>query len=263
MAYQNSRWLLFWLVSLAVAGFGCSKSYITHTRLTPTNLAADDVIAVIHVQSGHQEYSDGLEKEVLECVTDALEDTHPTVQVVPPEEFRRVAFPDLTPADILSGDAPGEWEQLTKDPASVTRMAPLGIRYLIIVSGGTTTDTRFEASSTGAGAWGVIWDKQSILQAKIIDLKQGGEAGIVTASASGETIWLWPPAPLVIPTDPEGRACSELGNAIAKFLAGEKPPAEIQAGQLEEKIHEEWERTKDEDKQGQFIGHGYAPTPFE
>jgi hypothetical protein len=195
---------------------------MTHTRITPTGLVPEDAIAVILAQPPEVEYSAQLEKKVLECIKDALADKHPTVRVVPSDEFRRVAFRDLTPEQILSGDSYWEWNQLAKDPAFATRTAPPDLRYLIIVSGGTTTDTRFDVEGGGqVMAWEIIWHKESDLRARIIDLKQGREAGIVRASASGETVWLWPPAPLVIPTFPEGRACSELGEGVAKVLAGE------------------------------------------
>jgi len=228
-------WDRFWqltlgLLALAVLGVGCSTGMMYRIRLTPTDLAPEDAITVIQVQSREHEYSDKLEKKLVGCIKDALEDTHPTVRVVPPEEFRRVAFPDLTPAEILSGDESWEWEQLTKDQSLETRIAPLDVRYLIIVSGGTTTDTKFGAASL---VWVVSWDKQSYLRARIIDLKQGREAGIVRSSASGETVWLWPPAPLIIPTDPEGRVCGDLGEGVAKFLAGETPRDEMEVEQLE------------------------------
>ncbi len=95
--------------------------------------------------------------------------------------------------------------------------------------------------------------RRSQLEATVLDLKQGGQAGYFWVSASNVTF--------VSAT--ETRACSELGEAVTTFLAGEKPPEEMKAEQFEEKIREEWKKTKGEDQQGQFIGHGYAPTPFE
>ncbi len=264
MAYQNSRWLLFGLLTVAVLGVGCTKSYMNHTRLAPTDLAPDDAITVIQVQSGDQEDSDEVEGKVLRCIKNTLWDTHRTVRVIPPDEFRRVAFPDLSSAEILSGDASGEWDQLTKDPSLAARITSLGIRYLITVSGGTTTDSKFrmEGSFNGGVYW-VEWDRHSVLRATIIDLRQGRKAGIVDASVSGKGAWVFPPFPLIFPVATEGPACIRLAEEVIEFLAGEKPPAEMKTEQLEEEIREEWERTKDEDQQGQFIGHGYAPTPFE
>lgn len=227
MAYQNSRWLLVGLLTVAVLGVGCTKALMYDYRFNPTDLAPEDALTVTQVHSGEQEYSDKLEKKVVGCIKDTVEDTHPTVRVVSPEEFRRVAFPDLTRADILAGDW---WEQLTKDPAFATRIAPLDLRYLIIVSGETTTDSKLRVEIVcgyGCGpAWEATFDKQSNLRAMIIDLKQGHKAGTVQAFASGETAWLFPPSPLVFPTFPESRACGDLGEGVAKFLAGEKLPEE-------------------------------------
>ncbi len=71
------------------------------------------------------------------------------------------------------------------------------------------------------------------------------------------------PLPLYVPSRTETRVCRELGKGVAALLAVEKPPGEIQAEQFKEEIREEWTRTKGEDQQGQFIGHGYGPNPFE
>ncbi len=223
-SWDRSWQLTLGLLALAVLGVGCTKADMYVYRFNPTDFAPEDAITVIQVQSGKQEYSDKLEKKVVGCIKDALENTHPMVRIVPPEDFRRAAFPDLTPAEILSGDALGEWEQLAKDLALATRIAPLDLRYVIIVSGGTRTYTEFAVAGY---AWAATWDKLSNLRARIIDLKQRRGAGIVGGFASGGTIWLFPPVPLIIPTtDPEGRACRELGEGVAKFLAGKKLPEE-------------------------------------
>lgn len=240
---ENSGWLIVILLTLGVLGVGCTKSYMNHTRLAPTDLAPEDAITVIQAQSGEQEDSDEVEGKVIRCIKNTLWDTYRTVRVIPPDEFRRVAFPDLTPAQILSSDTSGEWDQLTKDPALAARIAPLGIRYLITVSGGTTTDSKFRIEgSFNAGAYWVEWDRHSVLRATIIDLRQGRKAGIVDASVSGQGAWVFPPFPLIFPVATEGPACIRLAEEVIEFLAGEKPPDEMK-------------------KQEQFEGHG--PNPFE
>ena len=244
---ENSGWLIVILLTLSVLGVGCTKSYMNHTRLAPTDLAPEDAITVIQVQSGEQEDSDEVEGKVLRCIKNTLWDTYRTVRVIPPDEFRRVAFPDMTPAQILSSDTSGEWDQLTKDPTLAGRIAPLGIRYLITVSGQTTTQNwKFDAASSGyGGAWWMTWDRHSALHATIIDLKQGREAGTVDASVLGHGTWVYPPVPLIFPVATEGPACIRLAEEVIKFLTGEKPPDEM----------------KKQEQQEQFEGHG--PNPFE
>jgi hypothetical protein len=293
LRHQSLGKLTVAFLALAVLGVGCTKASMYHSRFTPTDLALKDAITVIQVQSGEQEYSDKLEKKVVGCIKDALEDTHPTVRVVPPEEFRQVAFPDLTPEEIQSGD----WEQLLEDPAFRERIAPLGLHYLIAVTGGTTQNTKFVAEGVpfygGAmGFMGDIGDRRSSVHATVLDLERGKEVGSVDASAYNTSGFGWVilPLPLYVPPPPtEARACSELGEGLAKFLAGEKLPQEgiwpaladegeeigsrpdmaeqlpkeIEAEQLEEEIREEWKKTKGEDQQAQFIGHGYGHNPFE
>jgi hypothetical protein len=262
LRHQSLGKLTVAFLAFAVLGVGCTKAAMYDTRFTPTDLALKDAITVIQVQSGEQEYSDKLEKKVVGYIKDALEDTHPTVRVVPPEEFRQVAFPDLTPEEIQSG----YWEQLLEDPAFRERIAPLGLHYLIAVSGGTTQDLklRLEGSIAG-GALTYMGDRHSRLEATVIDLKQGSTAGRleVDAYSKGRVGWTILPFPAYVSAPTETRACSELGEAVTTFLAGEKPPEEMKTEQFEEKIREEWKKTKGEDQQAQFIGHGYGPNPFE
>jgi hypothetical protein len=264
LRHQSLGKLTVAFLAFAVLGVGCTKAAMYDTRFTPTDLALKDAITVIQVQSGEQEYSDKLEKKVVGYIKDALEDSHPTVRVVPPEEFRQVAFPDLTPEEIPRGD--WTWEQLLEDPAFRERIAPLGLHYLIAVSGGTTQvlKLRLEGSIAG-GALAYIGDRHSRLGATVIDLIQGSNAGHLEVDAKNTTTvgWMILPFPFYSSAPTETRACSELGEAVTTFLAGEKPPEEMKAEQFEEKIPEEWKKTKGEDQQRQFIGHGYGPNPLE
>ena len=263
MAYQNSQRLLFGLLAVTVLGVGCTKAAMYDTRFTPTDLAPEDAVTVVLSQfSG--EFSAAKEAKFVRCITKAIHKAHPTVRIVPADEFRQAAFPDLTPEEIPRGD--WTWEQLGEDPAFQQRIAPLGLHYLIAVSGGTTQDLklRLEGSIAG-GALTYMGDRHSRLEATVIDLKQGSTAGRleVDAYSKGRVGWTILPFPAYVSAPTETRACSELGEAVTTFLAGEKPPEEMKAEQFEEKIREEWKKTKGEDQQGQFIGHGYAPTPFE
>jgi len=211
---------------LAVLGVGCTKADMTHTRFTPTDLAPKDAITVIFFDHPWgEEYSAILEERVAGCIRDGLENTHPTVRIVPPEKFRQAAFPGLPPEEIPPGHWP--WDQLVDDPAFRERIAPLGLHYLIAVSGGTRTDWIYSGGFLGPFfTLDNRLKRHSRLQATVLDLKQGSKAGGFWVDAYDKV------GTLIAPT--ETRACRELGEGVAKFLAGEKPPEETEAEQLEE-----------------------------
>ncbi len=267
LRHQSLGKLTVAFLAFAVLGVGCTKAAMYDTRFTPTDLAPEDAVTVVLSQFSGK-FSAAKEAKFVRCITKAIHKAHPTVRIVPADEFRQAAFPDLTPEEIPRGD--WTWEQLGEDPAFQQRIAPLGLNYLIAVSGGTTQVLKF----TGAGFPGIggalgyegkPGARHSRLGATVIDLIQGSNAGHLEVDAKNTTTvgWMILPFPFYSSAPTETRACSELGEAVTTFLAGEKPPEEMKAEQFEEKIREEWKKTKGEDQQRQFIGHGYGPNPFE
>jgi len=103
-------------------------------RLGATAIESGDAVtAVLEEFSG--EFSSSKEDKFVACIRKALRKAHPTVRFIPPDEFRQVAFPDLTPEDTPPED--WTWDRLVEDPGFQQRIAPLGLRYLIPVSGFT------------------------------------------------------------------------------------------------------------------------------
>ncbi|MFQ5656262.1 MAG: hypothetical protein ACE5G5_01825 [Candidatus Methylomirabilales bacterium] len=210
------------LLTLAVLGVGCSQGWMTGSRLAPTGLKPEDGLAVIAYEDPAGEYSEDIGEDVVECVEDALEDTHPTVRVVPLDEFHQAAFPDLTPEETPSSG--WAWELLLSDAAFRERIAPLGLRYLIIVTfeEGKGPANVAAVASRGAAAIVVNWQTRASMHARIVDLIHSREAGTVQAEATAQSsAGLIGIFPFYIPSFPEGRACEDLGEGVAKLLAGE------------------------------------------
>ena len=227
---QNSRRLLFGTLAMTFLGVGCTKAAMYGTRLTPTDLAPEDAATVVLDQfSG--EFSAAKEAKFVRCITKAIHKAHPTLKIVPPDVFRKAAFPGLTAEEIPQC---ATWEEVAKDPRFQERIAPLDLRYLIAVTGGTTQNTKFVIEGVplyggGMGFMGDIGDRRSSVHATVLDLERGKEVGSVDASAYNISRfgWLILPLPFYVPPPPtEARACEELGEGIAKFLAGEKLPEE-------------------------------------
>ncbi len=266
LRHQSLGKLTVAFLAFAVLGVGCTKAHMSHNLLAPIDLASKDAVTVVLDQfSG--EFSASKEAKFFDCVTEAIHKVHPTVRIITPDDFRHVAFPDVALDEILSADR--SWEQMARDPAFRQQIAPLDVHYLITLSGETTEDAKLFTARSGAYSALIygqdLGDRRSSLTATVINLKQGSVAGSFHAHAYNimRTGWMILPLPLYVPSRTETRVCRELGKGVAALLAVEKPPGEIQAEQFKEKIREEWTRTKGEDQQGQFIGHGYGPNPFE
>ena len=108
------------------------------TRMEPTQIESHETIAVFLDEFGG-EYSSDKEEKFVGCVTAAIRETHPAVRIVPPGEYRQAAFPGLAPEDIKRMGDPF----FVDDPGFQGRIAPLGIRYLIRVTGLTRTKKVF------------------------------------------------------------------------------------------------------------------------
>jgi len=101
-------------------------------RLAPTEIETHDLVtAVLDESSGKFSLPEG--EKVVGCITEAIHEKHPTVRVVPPDEFLRTAFPDLTPEEVSSELL--NIALLVEQPEFQERIAPLGIRYLILAWG--------------------------------------------------------------------------------------------------------------------------------
>ncbi|MFQ5992599.1 MAG: hypothetical protein ACE5NA_09210 [Nitrospiraceae bacterium] len=192
--------LVVGLLALTVMGIGCSRSYVSQSRSRPTGLAPDHAIAVV-LNEDYPEY----EEQLVLCVRRALQDHHPTVQVIPPDEFRHVASSDLIPDEISSGRS---WRKLAADPAFREHIAPLGLPYLISVS--RYTETRSLPCPMCQRV-----DRVTNLRAEVLDFKSGTVAGSVKILTVGRA---YVPFTLALT---ETQACKELGKAVAKFIAGE------------------------------------------
>jgi hypothetical protein len=99
------------------------------------------------------------------------------------------------------------------------------------MSGETAQTGKTEAGAIGGYGGAVlvvVWsgDRLTSLGASIFDIKERREAGKVMASASGKP-WAFAviPSPLILgaPAFTEWTACGDLGEAVAKFFAGESP----------------------------------------
>jgi len=202
-------------------GAGCSA---TPSRQEQTSaVAGQDAVTVLLNYLGLEGRT--MEQEMVDCVSDAIRRNHPDVRLVPPDEFRRVAFPNLAPD--AAPRSPRYLGMLLDNTVFRERIALLHLRYVIMIGGETRVAqkggmTMLPASVPGGplpvGGW--VRNNETELVASILDLAQTRPSAELNASASG-TSWmvLLGLLPVGAPARTEATACAELGDAVARFLS--------------------------------------------
>ncbi len=239
MFIVSVRRLIFALFIISLAGGGCTTAWVQERRLAPTGLAPKDAVAIILTAAVKEEHLSELESPVMGCVQSALAGVQPDIRIIPSHEFRKLAFPDLTADQIPSGYF--AWQRLLREPAFLQRIAPLGLRYVLAVDteqARRLTEVEWNAVTSMLGGPGpsltASWDNEVLLETIVVDARHRRVAGAVHAYAKGNSgagvSLVTFPVPFLLPhgmpSFPFGAACRGLGDALARFLADESPPAE-------------------------------------
>lgn len=233
---------IFALLLVGLAGAGCTTAWVQEQRVAPTGLASQDVVGVMLAAPVKDDYLTELEDQVTGCVQSYLKGTHPDLRIIPPSEFRKLAFPDLTADQLPSGYF--AWQRLLRDPAFYVKIAPLGLRYVLAVGteqGHRLTEVEWSAATSMLGGPGpslsASWDNEVLLEAIVVDARHRRVAGAVQAYAKGKSgagvSLVTLPVPLLLPhgitSFPFGVACRGLGEGLAKFLVEGGPGEETAA----------------------------------
>jgi hypothetical protein len=233
-AFVHRRVSAYLFAFLCVVAQGCSTAAV---QLTPAPASANfqpadsgDALTILFTADFSLDAVPVEAGAVESCISAAVSDRQPQLRIVPAAEFVRVAFADLPP-----GGAPTDIKYLSAvlpHPLFRQRIAPLNLRYLIVVSGGTEAE-RSGGSFSGAAPrafviiGGYVWDRKSSFRATIVDLHSTQPAAQAESVSAGRA-WLFfiMPSPIILgaPAFTESRACAELGSAIASFLAGAARP---------------------------------------
>jgi hypothetical protein len=205
---------------LPLLGAGCSTTPSGQEQTSA--VAGQDAVTVLLNYLGLEGRT--MEQEMVDCVSDAIRRSHPNVRVVPPDEFRRVAFPDLTPD--AAPRSPRYLGMLLDNTVFRESIAPLRLRYVIMIGGETRVEqkggmTMLPASVPGGpfpvGGW--VRNNETELVASILDLAQTRPSAELNASARG-TSWmvLLGLLPVAASARTEASACAQLGDEVARFL---------------------------------------------
>jgi beta-barrel assembly-enhancing protease len=147
-----------------------------------------------------------LEDRVGRCLSEAMRSIDSSLNVTEGREFRRVAFPDLTPRE-----APHTADSvlaLLKSPEFRRRIAPLQLRYIAVVGVSTTEKIGSEFMPSSS--------VESRFSVSVIDV----EAGEVSHRENGdEAVSSGPGLPFrLLPKHIEPRVCAFLGERLARQL---------------------------------------------
>lgn len=230
----------WWAALIASLLAGCASNLIAWTEWSehrgPAAVEPGSAITVLLLRWGNTEdadttvaagrYSVDKEQEFAKCIAVAMKEQHPTVRVIPPEEFRRRALPDIPPEHLSN------LSQLPfGDPAFRERLRALDLRYLIALDGGTNVHLGSALGGGGPAAIGVIGqNRKSSVHASIIDVEVGSEARL-SAYAEGDSSVLIVGLPVaVFVAYSETRICRELGAAISTYFQSDSAAAKQPAG---------------------------------
>ncbi len=230
-------WRLYLVTVMFVALAACQASTPADQSLGPSaNGAAtspDDGIMLVFVrESSFDRDIDDIKAKgrILDCVRGEILRLRPKQRIVSFDEFRRTAFPDLSPESAPRN--PKYLSMLLQRTDFRDRIRPFGIRHIAFIGGVTKTVTdggiACFGAGPGAGCFGLItWDKNSRLGASVLDLNYPRREENLDASASG-TSWFAIVGifPIGLPSDPSYVACKDLGVRISRSISNEQNPAE-------------------------------------
>jgi len=166
-----------------------------------------------------------LERDLTECLGRELHASRGDLRVLAGDEFRRTAFPDLE-----REQAPHSVESLlilAQSETFLARVAPLGLRFLVVVGGSSEEDLRHGGMAcmpvgvVPAGCFGsYVWDRRSRLGAVVVDLHARTASGAADATAAGiARRGAAGPIPIWSVPDTQAEACRDLGIRVAADIA--------------------------------------------
>ncbi len=141
---------VWWISSIASAALwaGCTTAHMGEGRGQAANAAGSEAVTILLNYMGLEGRT--VEEEIVGCIRDGIRKTHPALRIVPPDEFRHTAFPDLAPE--AAPKSPEYLGMLLSDPVFRERIMPLNIRYLIAIGGDKQVKTSGGAVGFAASA---------------------------------------------------------------------------------------------------------------
>lgn len=176
------------------------------------------IVVLARTQHGVDETEDSF----MDCLNDELEDSDSELAIIPADEFVDQLFPWFEPRT-----APASIDALTRlfNRSEVSdKIEETGVRYLIWVDGDTDEVDKgggitCTVTPAGGGCFGLSWwDKESVYEAAVWDMKYTQPIGKASADVFGTSYMpaLILPIPLIART--ENTACEGLATQVKELI---------------------------------------------
>ncbi len=212
-------------VDIILATSACSTATIEQVNysVTPNNLNDGEAIVIL---TNEKSSSDETEESFKECLYDELKDGNANLAVFASDQFRDELFPWFEPRTAPTSHR--ALLQLMYQPGVRQKITETKVRYVVWLNGDTDQVDQggtmaCSVTPFGIGCFGLAWwDKESVYEAAIWDLKLTQAVGKISAEVSGTSYLpaLIIPIPLIART--QNTACEGLA-AQVKDLMGISP----------------------------------------
>ncbi len=217
-------------LAVGILLFGCIKLWpdeVLSLKEAEIDIGLQEgIMIVFNSEFSYKEFKREVtnEDDIINCVTDEIKAARPGQRIIPFDEFRRIAYPDLPPE--AAPKKPRFLQKLLERPGFMERIAPFNLRYIVFVKGASEAGMVVGPVTLGP-FFGIMTEvnRQTHLKAFFWDLKGQRTTGEAQASTSGTVGWyhvgMLPFFFSIAPT--ETITCSSLGQELVNLLAGGKP----------------------------------------
>ena len=213
---RTNTWLLL-LLGFFISS--CSTTRVDEEVNLPFELIKGQSIVIL---SDSYHTGNKTEYDFMECLNKNLKRKQNKFNLIPTNQFKDNFYPWFEPST-----APQNAEQLPKflnKDIIRNKLDDLKIKYIINITGETTTNSSSGALSCAAGPGGggcfgfAWWDDTSSYKASVWDLNQAVAVGNVSTSVTGTSVIPAVIIPIPILARTQSNACDELSDQILAFF---------------------------------------------
>lgn len=163
----------------------CAPARSSRVRTLPDHVRPSGAVGIVAVESTATGAKACNREKVARCVRRGLVRSRPGLRVLPPEKFWRSVFSGFPITDASTQPEP--MTLLLQNARFRARIAPLQLRYLVVVGGSTTTiSVGGDSEGWSCGYFGCFgsteFEQETRMAATVFDVAQPGRWREVTAS---------------------------------------------------------------------------------
>jgi len=186
----------------------------------PVKLMTNENVAILgRRDAGHYE----TDQEFIQCIASKMRNSD--INVLSEQRFVDAIYPWFEPRTAPKSLA--RLKRLMSAESIQRRVEELSIRYLVWLDGSTQTMDQSGSMSCaigpgGGGCFGFTqWNKLSVYEATVWDIKDLVERGKVRVDSEGTSYLIGAVAPIPLLTPVKNDACTSMGNQLKQFFLTE------------------------------------------